>query len=92
MLAAPIMSWTHLLDVRGDRARLLEPLGRLAPFLDEADRERLEDLKVIVEDKLDLDAHMSLQRALRLWPLTHVPGAMVLLGLLVVHVFAVVYF
>ena len=92
MLAAPIMSWTHLLDVRGDRARVLDPLERLAAFLDDADRARLADLQTIVLDKLDLDAHMSLQRALRLWPLTHVPGAMVLLGLLVVHVFAVVYF
>jgi len=85
-------SWTYLRDVRGERARLLEPLARMTAFVDEADRGRLADLQTIVQDKLDLDSHMSLQRALRLWPIAHVPPAILLLGLLLVHVFAVVYF
>ena len=52
----------------------------------------LRDLTALVNEKLDLDVLMSLQRVLRAWLVTHIPAAVVLLGLLVVHVFAVVYF
>ena len=45
----------------------------------------------IVSEKLDLDAHMSLQRVLRAWLVLHIPAAMALLGLLAVHIIAVVY-
>ena len=67
---------------RRSRARLIEPLTRIETFVEEADRERLRDLTAIVNEKLDLDVHLSLQRALRLWLVTHVPPAMLLLGLL----------
>ena len=59
--------------------------------MDESDRERLRDLMTIVSEKLDLDAHMSLQRVLRAWLVLHIPAAMALLGLLAVHIIAVVY-
>ena len=42
-------------------------------------------------EKAELDVHLSLQRALRAWLVLHVPPAIVLLGLLAVHVFAVLY-
>ncbi|MGQ0735147.1 MAG: hypothetical protein ACT4QD_16030 [Acidobacteriota bacterium] len=92
MLAAPAPRWSYVLDSRAARARQLEPLSRMEAFVDEGDRDRLRDLTAVVNDKLDLDVHSSLQRALRWWLYTHVPAAIVLLGLLVVHVFAVVYF
>jgi hypothetical protein len=90
-LAAPAPRWGYLFDLRQSRAKVLEPLTRIATFVDEQDNDKLRDLTQIVNDKLDLDVHMSLQRALRLWLYTHVPAAIVLLGLLVIHVFAVVY-
>jgi hypothetical protein len=92
LVAAPAPRWSYLLDQRGARARLLEPLTRIETFVEEQDRDRLRDLMAVVNDKLDLDVHMSLQRALRIWLYIHVPPAIVLLGLLAVHVFAVVYF
>ena len=58
--------------------------------MEEADRDRLRSLTAIVHEKLDLDAHLSLQRALRVWLYSHIPPAMLLLGLLIVHVLAVV--
>ena len=64
------------------RVRQLEPLTRIETFVDDADRDKLRDLTAIVNEKLDLDVHLSLQRALRLWLVTHIPAAMVLLGLL----------
>ena len=91
ILAAPMPRWGYLFDIRQARSKLVEPLTRIATFVEEADRERLRDLTGIVNDKLDLDVHMSLQRALRLWLVLHVPAAIVLLGLLIIHVFAVVY-
>src|SRR5262245_32700059 len=91
LLVAPTPRWAYVLDVRDSRARLLEPLTRIQTFVDEKDRERLRDLTTIVSEKLDLDAHLSLQRAMRVWLYTHIPAAMVLLGLLAVHIIAVVY-
>jgi hypothetical protein len=91
VLAAPMPRWGYLFDTRQARTKLVEPLTRIATFVEEADRERLRDLTSIVNEKLDLDVHMSLQRALRLWLVLHVPAAIVLLGLLIIHVFAVIY-
>ena len=91
MLAAPMPRWGYVFDVRQARAKMTEPLTRNATFTEEADRELLRDLTSIVNDKLDLDVHMSLQRALRAWLVLHIPAAVVLLGLLIIHVFAVVY-
>ena len=91
LLAAPAPRWSYLFDIRDSRVRLLEPLTRIETFVDEKDRERLRDLTAVVSEKLDLDVHFSLQRAMRLWLVTHIPAAMVLLGLLAVHIIAVVY-
>lgn len=66
-------------------------LERLRPFATGADRERLDDLASIVQDKSDLDAQLSLQGLLRGWLVLHVPPAILLIGLLVVHVAAVVW-
>ena len=82
----------YLFDIRDSRARLVEPLTRIETFVDEGDRERLRDLTADhVNEKLDLDVHLSLQRALRAVARAHVPAAMLLLGLLAMHVIAVVY-
>ena len=91
LLSAPSLRWSAVFDLRGNRARIVEPLTRIDAFIEESDRERLRALTVIVNDKLDLDVHGSVQRALRFWLYTHVPPAMLLLGLLVVHIAAVVY-
>ena len=66
-------------------------LARLRPFAAGADRARLDDLASILQDKSDLDAQLSLQGMLRGWLVLHVPPAILLIGLLVVHVAAVVW-
>jgi hypothetical protein len=81
-------SWSYLADVRGRREARLLAFARVTQFLTETEREKLEDLKTIYVEKLELDAHYSVQRALRAWPLIHVPAALLLLGLAVVHVTA----
>jgi len=84
-------SWSFLSDIRGGRERRLAPFRDVSQFVSEDDQTRLKDLETIVTEKLELDAHYSLQRALRLWLPVHLFPAMALEGLLVVHIFAVLY-
>lgn len=72
------------------RSAMLGPLAARSA-LSPGDRERSADLESIVRDKADLDAQLSLQWILRSWLVLHVPPAIVLLGLIVVHVAAVVW-
>jgi len=85
-LAGVEASWDYLVDVRSGQERRLEPFVRLTPFLAEAERPRLEDLKVIFKEKLELDAQYSLQRILRGWVVFHVPPSVLLFGLMLFHV------
>lgn len=79
-------SFGYLLDVRSGRDRRLDSFARLAPFLAVEERPRLEDLKAIVTEKLELDAQYSLQRILRLWTWLHVPPSALLFGLMLFHI------
>jgi hypothetical protein len=85
-------SWSYALDVRADRDRRMAPFREMATFIAEQDRGRLADLQAIVGEKMELDIHYSLQRLLRIWIPLHAVPAMVLMGLLVVHIGAVVLF
>lgn len=87
-LAAVNRSWAFLLDVRGGRERALEPFRRVAQFVDAGERQRVLDLMSIFTEKMELDAHYSLQGILRGWLVLHVPAAGLLMGLLAVHVFS----
>lgn len=79
-------SWAYLADVRGNRDKRLAPFTRIVQFVPEGERGRLEDLKTIFVEKLELDAHYSVQRALRGWTILHVPPSALLLWLSVIHV------
>ena len=85
-LAGIAPSWSYLADVRGGRDARLLAFSRIEPFLPDGERATLDDLKTIYVEKLELDAHYSVQRALRGWTLLHVPPAALLLGLTVIHI------
>jgi hypothetical protein len=85
-LAGVQTSWDYLLDVRSGRERRLARFERMTSFLAESERPRLEDLKNLFKEKLELDAQFSLQRALRIWTFFHVPPSALLLGLMIFHV------
>jgi len=87
-LAGPRPSWGFLFDVRAGRDRALEPFRRIAQFVPPAEKERIDDLMTIFTEKIELDAHYSLQGVLRRWLVLHVPTAGLLMGLLALHVFA----
>lgn len=85
-LSAPAPSWAYLFDVRRGRERALEPFRRLAQFVAAEQREAVDDLQQIYVEKLELDAHYSLQGILRRWLVLHAPPAGLLMGLLAIHV------
>ena len=79
-------SWSYLLNVRSGRERALEPFHRVSQFVDAEEKQKVNDLIQIYTEKLELDAHHSLQGILRRWLVLHVPPAGLLMGLLAVHV------
>jgi len=79
-------SWAYLFDVRRGRDRALEPFRRISRFVAEEDREAVDDLEQIYVEKLELDAHYTLQGLLRRWLILHAPPAGLLMGLLAIHV------
>jgi hypothetical protein len=85
-LAGIHSSWSYVLDVRSGRDQRLAPFARLTPFLAEEERPRLQDLKALFTEKLELDAQYSLQRILRLWVYLHVPPSALLFGLMLFHI------
>jgi len=88
-LQQPAPAWGYVMNAQAGRtrfARALDTLERVS-----TDHERLRHLRSIVMQKAELDVHLSLQRALRAWLVLHVPPAIVLMGLLAVHIFAVLY-
>ena len=81
-----------LLDVRSGRERALEPFRNIARFVEAGEKEKVEDLTAIYTEKLELDAHYSLQGILRSWLLFHVPPAGLLMALLAIHVWTWVWY
>jgi hypothetical protein len=91
-LAAVAPAWGYLIDFRAERERRMAPFREVVTYLSEADRVKLMDLQAIVAEKFELDVQYSLQRMLKVWVPLHAVPAVILMGLLVVHVTAVVLF
>lgn len=92
VLAAPRRRWIYFLDITGGKRAQFKELDYLGRFLSQEEREKLERLARLLRRKLEIDAHYSLQPALRLWLWLHLPATLVLLTLLAVHVFSVLYY
>jgi hypothetical protein len=82
-------SWSYVLDPRAGREMRLAGFRDVAAFLTPEEQAKLNDLQVIMVEKLELDAHYSLQRLMRLWIVTHLPASMMLMGLTAVHILLV---
>jgi len=91
-LTGPQAKWIYYVDVTGGiraQSRHFEHVRAIVP---EEERTRLDTLHDLYRTKLEMDAHYTLQKALRGWLYLHVPVAVVLLALLVLHVFFVLYY
>jgi hypothetical protein len=84
--AAPQPKLIYYADVTGGRLSRRRQFEYLANALGTEERKKLEQLEGMFRAKLELDAHYSLQRALRWWLVAHVPVAIVLVVLVAAHV------
>ena len=85
-------AWAYVIGFRPQLNRRVEVFREVATFLSPDDRVRLNGLQTILSEKLELDVHYSLQRLLRQWVVFHVIPAVLLLGLLTVHIVSVLVF
>ena len=91
-LEAPRRRLLYFVDITGGRRSELRELNYLRRFLDSEESEKVERLGRLYETKLELDAHYTLQGALRWWLGLHLPAAVLLVVLLILHLVAVIYY
>ena len=91
-LVAPEARLIYYFDVTGGVQSRVKQFEFLRLVLSSDEKEILDKIQGIYKSKLELDAHYSLQRSLRWWLYTHVPASLVLLLMIVLHIFAVLYY
>ncbi len=90
--AGPDPSLMYFVDITGGIGGKTKQFDYLRRFLPQDEKFKLGELQKIYKSKLEMDAHYTLQRALRWWLYLHLPVSLVLLLLLGYHIFAVVYY
>ncbi len=91
-LAAPTRRWRYFIDPTGSIHARLRAFEYLRGLLGGDDRDGVTELEALLRAKLEMDAHYTLQWALRSWLYLHVPTSLVLVVLVVVHVGTIVYY
>ncbi len=91
-LSRPLPSITYLFDITGGIQRKTKQFQFLRTILPEDDQTKLTELEKIYKSKLEMDAHHTLQRLLKWWMYAHLPASIVLIVLVLIHLFAVLYY
>ena len=91
-LSGPRTSVAYFFDITGGIQSRMRGFDHLKRLLDASDVQRLEELRILMRTKLEMDVHYTLQKALRWWLYLHVPAALLLTLLVAFHVFAVLYY
>jgi len=91
-LSAPKNRLIYFLDITGGSQARLRQFDYLRALLSRDGRALLNTLESYYRTKLELDAHYTLQKALRWWLFLHAPLSLLLIVLLLFHLFAVVYY
>ncbi len=89
VLERPSRRAIYFIDITGGIQTRLKDFSYLRPFLSADQQARLSDLQDLFRAKLEVDAHATLQQALRLWLYTHIPVSLLLLVFLVLHLYSV---
>ena len=89
---APQPRLMYYLDAASSIHKDTQKFDHVRPFLSDEERPRFDELKRIYRTKLEMDAHFTLQRALRWWIYAHAPLSILLIVLLVVHILSFVYY
>ena len=64
----------------------------MRPLVAADEQTKLDQLQTLYQTKLEIDAHFTLQKALRWWLYAHAPPSIVMIGLLGFHIFTVLYY
>ena len=91
-LVGPQTKLIYYLDITGGVQSHVKQFEYLSKLLPTEEKERLTQLQTYYKTKLELDAHYTLQKALRWWLYLHVPTSLVLILLVGLHVYAVWYY
>lgn len=82
----------YYIDITGGIQSRVRQFDYLRKVLSSEEKEKLDRLETLFRTKLEMDAHYTLQRALRWWLYSHVPVSLVLLVLIAIHLYAVWYY
>jgi hypothetical protein len=91
-LVTPESRLIYYLDITGGLQTRTKQFDHLRALLPAGEQEKLDALQAMYRTKLEIDAHYTLQKALRWWLYLHVPVSLVLIALLILHLYAVLYY
>jgi hypothetical protein len=91
-MRAPRNRLVYFINARAGREARAREFDLLRGIVSPEAGDRVRELEALYVTKLELDAHYTLQKALRWWLYSHVPPSLVLLALVALHIFAVFYY
>ncbi len=91
-LAGPNSRIIYFFDITGGIQTRARQFSYLRDLLDDKEKENLDLLENYYKTKLEMDAHYTLQKALRWWLFLHAPLSLVLLVLLGFHLYSVFWY
>ncbi len=92
VLSAPLPRWSYFFNPAGTIQQETKKFGSIDKYLNDEEKGTLATLMQLYKTKLEMDAHYTLQRALRGWLFLHIPFALLLVVLIGLHVFSVFYY
>jgi hypothetical protein len=91
-LKKPAPRFIYFVDITGGIQRRLKQFGFLSKVLTPEEREKLLELEQIYRSKLEIDAHYTVQKALRYWLVVHLPASLLMIALVLMHLYVVFYY
>jgi len=88
-LEAPRRSWRYFFDITGGIRERLRPVRYMREKISKEEAGRLDELESLYRANLEIDAHFTLQQALRSWPWLHLPTSLLLWVFLGLHLWGV---
>ncbi len=88
-LTGPQFSWRSFTGFVDDKGSRFQFVRTLVPPEKHAELDQLRD---VIRTKAEMDVHFALQTILRRWLWLHIPPAIVLLALVVLHVLVILYY
>lgn len=91
-LIGPEPRLIYYIDITGGIQSQIKQFDYLRKFLPAEEKRKLDQLELLYKTKLEIDAHFTLQKALRWWLYLHLPISIVLIVLVAMHLYAVLYY